>query len=86
MLAILFWVLLILAAVGLFVPLPGPYGPRVPDAIMLILLFLLGLRVFQFTMALVAVCLMATSCASMPPDDAVDIGVGAAIRSSFDRQ
>lgn len=86
MLPILFWVLLVLCVIGLFVPLPGPYGPKVPDAVMLVLIFLLGLRVFHFTMALALTTMVATSCTSTPPDDAIDQGVGEAIRSSFARQ
>jgi hypothetical protein len=86
MIAILFWVLLVLAILGAFIPLPGPYGPKIPDAIMLVLIFLLGLRVFQFSMAIALVCLVSVGCAQTPPDDAIDIGVGEAIRASFMRQ
>lgn len=45
MLAILYWIILILAAIGIFVP--SPWAPRMNSVCLAILFVLLGLRVFH---------------------------------------
>lgn len=47
MLAILFWVILVIALLGNFAPATWPYGGRVSGLAVVILLVIIGLRIFR---------------------------------------
>lgn len=45
-LPILYWIILILSALGLFAPASWPYGPRVNGVAAVVLFVIIGLRMF----------------------------------------
>lgn len=50
LLPILFWVLFVLALLGTFAPASWLYGPRISSTCLLVLVALLGLRVFPISL------------------------------------
>lgn len=46
-LAILYWIILVLSIVGVFAPATWPYGPRISGGAWVVLFILIGLRIFR---------------------------------------
>ncbi len=46
-LALLYWVILVLSVIGVFAPASWPYGSRISGAAAVILFAIIGLRIFR---------------------------------------
>lgn len=49
-LAILFWIILVLSCIGLFAPATWPHGARISGVAWVVLFVIIGLRVFRISL------------------------------------